>query len=123
MKTPLCPYCVCSLIRLGISKDRAVSYTHDGEEYLFCCQGCQEQFTADPQTHPREKADFEVCPVCLTEKPRDMTVELALAGEVFHACRCTHCQAEFKKHPEYYVRRVAGEEKHPGTFEAACCAV
>ena len=30
MRTPICPHCGCGLVRLGISKDKAVHYEHDG---------------------------------------------------------------------------------------------
>ena len=32
MKTPICPTCGCSLVRLGISNDLAPTYSHDGKE-------------------------------------------------------------------------------------------
>ena len=39
MITPICPTCGCSLVRLGISKDKAATYSYSGEEYHFCCRG------------------------------------------------------------------------------------
>lgn len=47
MKTLICPTCGCSLVRLGISKNKSVAQHHDGEEYRFCCQGCIDVFITD----------------------------------------------------------------------------
>ncbi len=48
MSTPICPTCGCSLVRLGVSKDQATVYRFEGEERLFCCQGCLDLFVTDP---------------------------------------------------------------------------
>ncbi len=120
MKSLICPTCGCSLVRLGISKDKAVAYTHDAEEYHFCCDGCLDQFVSDPEKHLRETDELIVCPTCLTEKPPNLTKHLELEGEVFHFCRCPYCMDEFKKNPEYYVERLQGLGDFPGTFTAAC---
>ena len=120
MKTLLCPTCGCSLVRLGIRKDKAVSHTHDREEYYFCCQGCLDQFVGDPQKHLQETGGLIVCPTCLTEKPLNLTIKLEFEGEALYFCRCPYCMEEFNKNPEYYMRRLEGTEDHPGTFKAAC---
>ena len=39
-RTPICAACGCSLVRLGIGKDKVVAHRYNGPEYLFCCQGC-----------------------------------------------------------------------------------
>ena len=75
LQTLICPSCGCSLVRLGITKDKAVSYHHNGEEHRFCCQGCVEVFVTDPEEYLREVSTRAVCPVCLAEKPRESTVE------------------------------------------------
>ena len=120
MNTLIDPTCGCSLVRLGISKDEAAAYTYEGEEWYFCCQGCLDQFITDPQKHLRETRGLIVCPTCLTEKPLNLTKKLEFDGEVFYFCRCPLCMEEFKKNPEYYIKRLAGIEDHPGTFKAAC---
>ncbi len=53
MNTSICPNCGCALVRLGISKDKAVPYNHGGEEYFFCCQGCVDVFIIDPPKYVR----------------------------------------------------------------------
>ena len=51
----VCPTCGCSLVRLGVSKDNATVYRFEGEERLFCCQGCESSFIASPCVpHPQE---------------------------------------------------------------------
>ncbi|MCH7772459.1 MAG: YHS domain-containing protein, partial [Bacteroidetes bacterium] len=48
MKTIICRTCGCSLVRLGISNEHAATYSYNGEEHHFCCQGCSELFITDP---------------------------------------------------------------------------
>ncbi len=119
MKTPICPTCGCSLVRLGIDKSEAVASSYKGTKYYFCCDGCLEQFATDPGKHVRETRGLIVCPVCLTEKSLNLTRKLDLDGEDIYFCRCPHCMDAFNENPEYYIKRLTGEEDHPGTFEAA----
>jgi len=65
MKTPICPTCGCSLVRLGIRNDQATVYRTNGDEYRFCCQGCVDLFITDPRKHLKETKDMIVCPTCL----------------------------------------------------------
>jgi len=106
MKTPICPTCGCSLVKLGIGKDNAVAYSHKGEEHYFCCDGCLEQFVTDPEKYLGETADLIVCPVCLTEKPLHLAKKLEVDEKALYFCRCPHCRDEFAKDPEYYLRRL-----------------
>ena len=114
MKTLICPTCGCSLVSLGISKDQATVYSHDGEEYRFCCQGCADIFVTDPQKYLQELSELIVCPVCLAEKPKDVAVRLEIAGQEVHFCRCPHCQEGFRKDPDYYVKRLQGTIPNEG---------
>jgi YHS domain-containing protein len=121
METPICPNCGCSLVRLGISKADAIAHTYEKKEYYFCCDACLEEFTSDPDKHLRETSVFVVCPVCLGEKPLDFARKLEFEGDDLYYCRCPHCRDAFNKNPEYYIRRLRGDEDQPGTFKAACC--
>ncbi len=121
MKTLICPTCGCSLVRLGINRDQAVAYNYEDQEYYFCCDGCLEQFIADPERHLRETGGLIVCPVCLTEKTLELTTKLDLDEADIYFCRCPHCMDEFNKNPDYYIKRLAGEEDYSGTFKTACC--
>ena len=120
MKTPICPTCGCSLVRLGIGRNEAVPYSHESQEYYFCCEGCLEQFLTDPEQHLRDTAGLIVCPVCLTEKPLNLATKLEHKGQDYDLCRCPHCRDEFVKNPAYYIERLGGED-YPGIFKAACC--
>ncbi len=121
MTTPICPTCGCSLVRLGISKDKAVVHSHAGNEYYFCCDGCLEQFIGNPEKYLQDTDGLIVCPVCLTEKSLNLTRTSEFEGEDLYFCRCPLCMAEFNKNPGYYINRLAGEEDQPGTFKTACC--
>ncbi len=108
MKTIICPTCGCSLVRLGVSKDKAAMYRYDGNEYYFCCQGCIDIFISDPKKYIQELNDFIVCPTCLAEKPLNMAAKLEITGQDVHFCRCPHCQAAFLKDPDFYIERLEG---------------
>ncbi len=107
MESLICPTCGCSLVRLGISKERSVSYSHNNKEYQFCCNGCLELFKTDPEKYLREISNLVVCPVCLKEKPIEWTTNLDHEGTTFYFCRCPHCMNEFKKKPEHFIKRLA----------------
>ena len=112
MKTPICPTCGCSLVRLGISKDQAVA----SQGYSFCCQGCAELFRSSPQKYVREMEDTIVCPTCLAEKPREFTDCFEIAGRKVWFCHCPCCPEAYRKDPDYYLKRLRGEVPYAGVF-------
>jgi YHS domain-containing protein len=105
--SPICPYCGCSLARLGIARQAAAKTMHAGAELLFCCQGCLDGFTADPDRYLAEIRDLIVCPTCLAEKPRDLAVAIEHDGETVYFCRCPGCPERFKQEPEPLLARLA----------------
>jgi len=120
--TPICPTYSCSLVRLGITKEAATTYVHEGNLYYFCCEECLAPFKAEPKKYIDEIADMTVCPTCLAEKSLQTTVTLEHAGTTFHFCRCPHCLTEFKKNPDHYIKRLEGETAYAGIFgDPACC--
>jgi len=108
MKSLICPYCGCSLVRLGISKDKAAKYSYDGTEHYFCCQGCADEFAHDPKQHVQRTKDLVVCPTCLAEKTPEMTFTFEYAGKEVPYCGCPHCQETFNKDPDFYIKRLVG---------------
>jgi len=114
MKTLICPTCSCSLVRLGIEPDKAASYYHNDEKLYFCCQGCVDLFSSDPQKYLSEIEYFIVCPTCLAEKPQELAVKLEIGGQEVHFCRCPHCHEAFKKKPDFYTRRMEGRIPNEG---------
>jgi len=108
MNTLICPTCGCSLVRLEISRDKAVAHTYSGGEYLFCCQGCVDIFVTNPKKYLDEISDLIVCPTCLREKPMQFSAKIEFEGKDVYYCRCPHCVDEFKKKPEYFIKRLAG---------------
>ena len=81
MKTLICPRCGCSLVRLGVSKEKSASYTYNGEEYRFCCQGCADLFSTDPEQHLQRTKGLVVCPTCLAEKPPQLAFTFEHTGQ------------------------------------------
>ena len=108
MKTLICPYCACSLVRLGVSRDQAVTHTYDGREYHFCCQGCVDLFVTDAEQHLQRTRDLIVCPTCLGEKPPESAFMFEHAGQEIHYCGCPYCREVFEKDPSYYSQRLEG---------------
>jgi len=116
METLICPTCNCSLVRLGITPDKAATYSYNGEKLYFCCQGCADLFitSTDPQKYLDEIENLTVCPTCLAEKPPEMAVKLEIAGHEAYFCRCPHCHEAFKKDPDFYIRRLEGRVLNEG---------
>lgn len=123
MKTLICPTCSCSLVRLGVSKDKAPVYRQDGAEYHFCCQGCVDLFTKDSQKYLREWSDMIVCPTCLAEKPRQSAVKLKITDQEVEFCRCPHCADLFQKAPDFYTKRLEGIIVNEGVLDHEGCCV
>jgi len=123
MKTLICRTCGCSLVRLGISNGQAVTYSHNGEEHHFCCQGCTDVFITDPQKYLEETSNLIVCPSCLAEKPPDMAVKLEIAGQEVDFCRCPYCAEVFGNDPDFYMKRLAGTIANEGAVldHEGCC--
>ncbi len=122
MKTLVCSTCGCSLVRLGVSKDKAVSYNHDGEEHVFCCQACVDLFIIDPQKYLEETKDLIVCPTCLGEKPVQWSATLKHAGQDVYFCRCPFCMEVFQEAPDYYLQRLEGKIPFEGVMgHDGCC--
>lgn len=117
----LCPGCGCSLVRLGITRDRATTHTHDGRVLHFCCAACVEVFRSDPDRFMREAEELVVCPTCLTEKPKTMTVTATIQGIEFRFCRCPTCVNLFRKSPEVFVQRLTGMSVEALPTGPHCC--
>lgn len=106
MKSVLCPTCGCSLARLGISRESAARGRYNGDEYLFCCQGCCEVFASDPGRFLAQIRDLVVCPGCLAEKPVAATVVVERDGRLVHFCGCPGCSNAFRADPERLLARL-----------------
>ncbi len=114
MKTLICRHCGCSLVRLGVSKDKAATYLHEGEEHYFCCQACVDRFATDPRKFLQETKGLIVCPTCLAEKPLPVSATLKWAGQEVHFCKCPLCQEAFQKKPDFYRMRLEGTLPNEG---------
>lgn len=97
--SPICPTCGCSLVRLGINRGEAARTERGGREFLFCCQGCADLFGENPDQFLDEIRDWIVCPTCLAEKPKHLTVSISHEGQQVHFCRCPCCVDEFRRRP------------------------
>jgi len=123
MNSPICSACGCSLIRLGITQEKTVSYKYNEKQYWFCCEGCLELFKTNPGQLLNETSDLTVCPACLAEKTINTTVEHVFNGQVFNFCRCPFCLDVFNQDPGYYIRRLAWQTDYAGIFggQDGCC--
>ncbi len=123
MRTLICPTCGCSLVRLGISRDKAAVHRHDGEEHYFCCQKCVDLFVTDPAKYLQETSELIVCPTCLAEKPLQWAAQLNVAGKDVYFCRCPYCAEVFQKDPDYYMKRLEGTIPNEGVRDHEGCCV
>jgi len=123
INTLICPTCGCSLVRLGVGKDKATSYRYTNEDYFFGCPGCVDLFTTDPQKFLWETNDLMVCPTCLAEKPLSAAVKLQIAGQDVYFCRCPYCLEAFQKSPEFYLKRLEGTIPNEGVLDHEGCCV
>jgi len=119
MKTPVCPTCGCSLVRLGITKESAVIRKYQEKEYSLCAV----MFEENPESLLEETNSLVVCPSCLAEKPINQTVAINYQGEKLHFCKCPHCMTVFQKDSKYYIKRLSGEIEFSGVFSEGrgCC--
>ena len=123
MKTLICPTCGCSLVRLGITKEKAILNRYCEEDYYFCCQGCANLFVTDPDKYLEETSDLIVCPSCLAEKPPDQVATIEIEGQELHFCRCPYCAEVVKKNLDFYINRLAGNIPNEGAVldHEGCC--
>ncbi len=123
MKTLICPTCGCSLVRLGISKEKSVTNHSNGKEYHFCCQGCADLFTDDPAKYLEQTKDLIVCPTCLAEKPIKSAVTMNIGVQEVHFCRCPYCVEVFQKNPDFYMQRLERIIPNEGVLDHEGCCV
>jgi len=123
METLICRTCGCSLVRLGVSNEKAVAGSYDGKEYHFCCQGCADLFMKDPKKYLQDTNDLIVCPTCLAEKPLQWAVKLKIAGQEVHFCRCPYCVEVYQKAPDFYIKRLEGTIPNAGVLDVDGCCV
>ena len=122
MDTIICRTCGCSLVRLGISGDKASTHHHEGNEHYFCCQACVDLFTSDPEKYLEETSDLIVCPTCLAEKPSHWATTLEIEGSEIDFCRCPHCVDLFREKPDFYIERLKGTRPNEGVLgHDGCC--
>ena len=123
MNTLICPTCGCSLVRLGISRDKAATCHYKGREQYFCCQGCVDLFANDPEKYLYETKDLIVCPTCLAEKHESNTVSFVIDDREVFFCRCPYCADLFRKQPEFYIRRLQGAITNEGVLDHDGCCI
>ncbi len=123
MKTLICSTCGCSLARLGVSNEKAVTGSYDGKEYHFCCQPCADRFATDPKKYLRETSDLIVCPTCLAEKPLQWADKVKIGGQEVHFCRCPSDVEVYQKAPDFYIKRLEGTIPNAGVLDAEGCCV
>jgi len=60
-----------------------------------------------PGRYLKEIADWIVCPTCLAEKPKQLTVSITHEDREIHFCRCPHCVETFRRRPDALLVRLA----------------
>lgn len=122
MDTLICATCGCSLVRLGINKDKASTTIYKKETLYFCCDGCTDLFNNGPAKYIKETKDLIVCPTCLAEKHKTNATLLNINGEDTYFCHCPHCMEFYKKDPNFYINRLNGITANEGIMgHDGCC--
>lgn len=121
--TLICPTCGCSLVRLGIIKQKSAVGSYEGVEYHFCCEGCAELFVTDPKLYLRQVKDLVVCPTCLAEKPISTAVAMKIGEHEIHTCGCPYCAELFEQNPDFYLERLDGAITTEGVLDHEGCCV
>ena len=107
MHTLICSTCGCSLVRLGISKEKAVPHVHERRQHHFCCEACRDLFMAAPQKYLRLTNGVIVCPNCLGEKPPDRAATFTHAGQRRALLRVSVLRGDVQTGP-YFLHSAAG---------------
>jgi hypothetical protein len=106
-RTPICPACGCSLVRLRVERNKAPKIVRNGDELRFCCDDCADVFAQTPDRLLAQIRDVVVCPSCLAEKHISHTLELEHEGWSVRLCHCPHCAEAFSNDPDRLLRRLA----------------
>ncbi|WP_219418768.1 YHS domain-containing protein [Pseudonocardia nigra] len=90
---------------------------HDGQEFYFCSDRCQERFASDPTRFATGKAvgpmgadpdEAATDPVCgMTVDPQQATASTEHAGKAYHFCS-TGCRDAFRADPARYTQVDTG---------------
>jgi Cu+-exporting ATPase len=104
---------VCGMTVNPESSDH--SYTHGDVDYHFCCNGCRETFSRDPQKFLRIGED----PVCgMSVDPQTSTHHHVHHGLNYYFCS-NGCREKFSETPDKYLRPekyAAAEAADPGAI-------
>ncbi len=90
-------------------------HTHEAVDYHFCCNGCREKFSGDPQKFLRIGED----PVCgMSVDPATAAHHHVHHGLDYHFCS-NGCREKFSETPDKYLRPekyAAAEAADPGAI-------
>jgi Cu+-exporting ATPase len=92
-------------------------YQHAGKDYFFCCAGCVQKFSADPEKYlsPKPSSGLVMLgaapvsqkvkdPVCgMDVDPAKTKHKTEHAGKVYSFC-CAGCVEKFRANPEKYLK-------------------
>jgi len=112
---------------MKIIPSQSIEYTHEGEKFYFCSQGCEKEFKSDPEKYKNfehidpklmhkgmEEEELVEDPVCgMKGKPEDW-IEYEYQGTKYYFCNPS-CVKEFKQNPEKYVKGES--ESEPSSVE------
>lgn len=97
------------------------SWTHAGQQFYFCCDGCQKQFVANPETF-LERIRRKACeegrrdPVCgMTTDPGASALEARVGPHTYHFCS-RRCLERFVADPDRYLDPTPKTQETPGAI-------
>ncbi len=127
---------------MNVSEDSTHFVEYEGKKYLFCCDGCKQQFVQNPKqflkesshensssccaSKPEQKVEYvdPVCGMTVTDLSKPHT---EYQGQTYYFC-CNGCLNKFSAHPEQFLKTEksvsgcgCGSQKKMATAVTSCC--
>jgi Cu+-exporting ATPase len=99
---------------MTVVPDRAAAtFDHAGKRYYFCCKGCAQKFSLEPEKYLKPKPSLVTIggprpqtvedPVChMQVDPADSAGSFSYKDKTYHFC-CEPCLTKFQANPEKYL--------------------
>ncbi|HEX9975277.1 MAG TPA: YHS domain-containing protein [bacterium] len=83
-----------------LKSEAAGPFKYNEKEYYFCCNGCQEKFTKDPETYLNKTKDM----MCGMDIDKRTALKSTFEGKDFYFCN-EKCKEAFEKDPKAHAMK------------------
>ncbi|MCB1671938.1 MAG: heavy metal translocating P-type ATPase [Pseudomonadales bacterium] len=92
---------------MTVTSESSHRASYQGHDYFFCCGGCQQKFSADPEKYlstgaAQHSQDTLKDPVCGMTVTSESSHRASYQGQDYYFC-CGGCQQKFSADPEKYL--------------------